>query len=873
MNIQNYSPDKKEDTSNQDIVNLLRKVHQRLPLDNNDFKILRTFSKNPPTHRLYKLLLEGLDDYVLMEVLSYIYYDTGMLDFDQKIDSRVFYDSGRNTEFLTLQYFYQSQQYERETILVDETIDEDLRTFVEEVRTAMHKCLDNETTRELTTIYKMIAMMVHARITDSTNTKPPEKIGNVVKIGSIRTKGVCRHASILFKYLCDKLSRDVELVKRKMLLLCRLCRGKHNQDHAWNVVVDEQGDLHLLDVSRNPQELIQNKKITEQYKRGNFEVLGTFGAESVHKWFTKIDKEEVFEEIGNGRYGVVHRVKITMNEGTQEAARKTVKLMPQRFEADIELATREIKLAKYYFHRNLLPYKYHKFEVNADQSSMKLYTELMHTNASQFIQKSELKDLAYLREATILLLCVARGIRYLHNKDHMHRDIKPSNCMINIDPITGEITECKLGDFGTSKKVDIFISGHSLNVGTKAYQDPSVKLSGHYSFEVDIYSLGVMIREVVCRRDPTSVTYIDMKNDYNTHPAAVKLAALQLMCCSKSARPHIETVVMHLEQILIDNFLDSTVNPPPILKVNRKRFEYVFDENIVCLRSLDKEHIAIIFRNKPYIHIWCVEDGFHRVRTINQDKIKQIWDVVVCGDLIACSAAPLTEHDNAVIISNWKKGTILNVIPMEAQISAGKSPIHFITSSNIAICLKNGNVILYDCKALNKTVIKVHDSEVMCIVSIARQKDGKVILATGSIDKTIKFWNATTFENIKTVHCEGKVISLCKTQNMILCGTSRGEIKVWDTNEIKLVCEYKLEKTFITQIEAIGDNAVLSVVNSGATVATTKVFNITNCVIDRVIERREPRQASKKSKFNTVITLHNDAVIIGGKDGIIRYFE
>jgi serine/threonine protein kinase len=860
-----------------DIVKLVRLVHARKTLDKHSISILRQFSINPPNDRIYKLLLEGLEDYILMEVLSYIYYDTGILDFDQKIDSRVFFDSGRYTEFRPLEDLRNGPVTKRETILVDETIDEDLRDFVEEARKYVHRLL-NEAKFEvdISVIYKLLSMLVNKRMRNPKSDKQPDKVGNVIKIGSVTGSGVCRHCAILFKYLCDKLTRDEELMKRKMTLLCRLCRGKKYEDHAWNIVV-ANGNLFLIDVMNNPTVMERDTENTAQYKRGNFEALGTVGAESVHSWFTTISSEEQVTKIGSGKYAVVHSVKVSTNVGIQTAARKTVQLRvtsQERLRGDLELARREIELSRYCFHRNLVPYKHHelKIEKTTNQAKMILYMELMQMNAETFTQQSKLKGVAYLREALILLLCVARGIRYLHNKDHMHRDIKPSNVMLNIDPNSGEISQCKVGDFGTSKKIDSLIPEHSINVGTPIYQDPKVNQSGSYSLEVDVYSLGVMIRAIVCRKDPTNVSVTDMRDGYDAHPVAVQLAALQLLCCSQSARPDIDSIVTILERTLIDHFVES--NPSQLeLRAKHKKLEYEFEDAIMCVRSLDVDHIAITFRSRSDIEIWLLcNDGFLRVRIIPQNAIQRIWEMVVVDEKLACASAPVSDQANVVVLFNWKTGDTIDVISFDAQISAGRRCIHFLSPTQLIVCLKNGIAQMVDLANTEKRMIlKGHNEDVMCAVS-AKRSNGQVVIATGGIDRKVRIWDSESGECIKIMDCVHRVISLCLIRDLFVCGTSGGEIKAWDVETLTCTCDHKMEMNFVNQVDAIDSSVVVSVVNAKATVATTKIFDLDKKVVDRDVERREPRQA-KTSNFSTVFTIHNGALVVCGKDGILRYFN
>ncbi len=92
---------------------------------------------------------------------------------------------------------------------------------------------------------------------------------------------------------------------------------------------------------------------------------------------------------------------------------------------------------------------------------------------------------------------ILAGVRYLHDHGIVHRDLKPGNIFYDQDE--GIV---KIGDYGLSK----FISaskrdGQTESVGTFHYMAPEIG-KGSYGKEIDIYSLGVILCEILSGRVP-----------------------------------------------------------------------------------------------------------------------------------------------------------------------------------------------------------------------------------------------------------------------------------------------------------------------------------------------------------------------------------
>ena len=95
-------------------------------------------------------------------------------------------------------------------------------------------------------------------------------------------------------------------------------------------------------------------------------------------------------------------------------------------------------------------------------------------------------------------LQLARALEHIHSKKIIHRDIKPEN--VHIDG-SGKV---KLMDFGIAKSEGLSLTRAGFTLGTPYYMAPEQVLGQQVTTQVDVYSFGVLLYEMIVGLKPVS---------------------------------------------------------------------------------------------------------------------------------------------------------------------------------------------------------------------------------------------------------------------------------------------------------------------------------------------------------------------------------
>ena len=194
------------------------------------------------------------------------------------------------------------------------------------------------------------------------------------------------------------------------------------------------------------------------------------------------DFYEIKQVIGKGKFGVVN-LGIHKKTGQQVAIKIMNKENIKTLE-DKELVRIEIDILKLCHHPNIVRLLDH-LENNELIFIVMEYIE--GGTLRQYFKKRKFNFSE--RQASNIMIQIVSGIKYLHQYGIVHRDLKPDNIMITQQNDFGII---KIMDFGLSKIIspkEKMVDGY----GSLSYVAPEVLLRTPYNKEVDIWSIGVIL--------------------------------------------------------------------------------------------------------------------------------------------------------------------------------------------------------------------------------------------------------------------------------------------------------------------------------------------------------------------------------------------
>src|SRR5215472_11715844 len=232
---------------------------------------------------------------------------------------------------------------------------------------------------------------------------------------------------------------------------------------------------------------------------------------------TKLGRYEVLSELGKGAMGVVYLAKDPVIG--RMVAIKTIRASTMG-DDDAESREfrerfiREAQTAGILSHPNIVTIH----DIGEDPETQTSFI------AMEYIEGKNLKTLLGERahfshdQIADVIAQVAEAIDYAHRKGIIHRDIKPANIIITTDE------KVKITDFGIAKVASSNLTTTGQFLGTPNYMSPEQVSGAPVDGRSDIFSLGVVLYELLTRKKPfsgdnlTAISYKIVHEDF-TPPA------------------------------------------------------------------------------------------------------------------------------------------------------------------------------------------------------------------------------------------------------------------------------------------------------------------------------------------------------------------
>lgn len=291
------------------------------------------------------------------------------------------------------------------------------------------------------------------------------------------------------------------------------------------------------------------------------------------------DRYEILGKVGAGGMADVYKAKdLTLGRFV------AIKELKAEFSEDINFVTKfrtEAQSAAGLEHPNIV----NIYDVGSENGMHYIVMEYVEgITLKTYIEK---KGQLSFKEAVSIAIQVGRGIEAAHNKGIIHRDIKPQNIIISTE---GKV---KVTDFGIARAASSNTISSDV-MGSVHYSSPEQARNGFVDGKSDIYSLGIVMYEMVTGRVPF---------DGDT-TVAVAIQHLQEEMVTPSA--YAPNLPISMEKI--------------ILKSTQKNPDRRYESITAVLTDLRK---ALVSPDEDFV-VMVPTSNQDKTRVIGQDDLNQI---------------------------------------------------------------------------------------------------------------------------------------------------------------------------------------------------------------------------------------------------------
>ncbi|MGB7570003.1 MAG: serine/threonine-protein kinase [Chitinivibrionales bacterium] len=310
---------------------------------------------------------------------------------------------------------------------------------------------------------------------------------------------------------------------------------------------------------------------------------------------------KVLQIIGMGGMGVIYKA-------LQQPLNRVValKVLPPQFCNNEEVARRfeiEAKAISLLQHQNIVNiYEY------GNEDGFRYF-------AMQFVDGNNLsavihhKKIMPIHDVIDFSKQICRALRYAHAQNVIHRDIKPHNILIDKENVV------RLTDFGIAKIFSMDnITMTGVTVGTPEYMSPEQAEGNQVDAQTDIYSLGVVMYEMLAKKppftanNPIAIAYkhvheMPVPPSVRRRDTPKRLELIVLKALKKKKADRYESVaemLEHLDSVDLDEFVERptvSFSTKPLSIQPEPENKNVFDKRITDRREAQRRNLQKPFKN------------------------------------------------------------------------------------------------------------------------------------------------------------------------------------------------------------------------------------------------------------------------------------